>query len=128
MIVVLDSNIWISGLLFRGKPAQAIVRAFSRGHVAICCEMVEEIEEVCARKFSQNAAQVKADLDQLLLGALWVPISGQLHLSRDPDDDIVLECARNAKAHVLVTGDRDLLDLKEFEGTSILTADEFLLR
>jgi predicted nucleic acid-binding protein len=48
-------------------------------------------------------------------------------ICRDPDDDQILSCALSAKADYLVTGDMDLLDLKEFRGTRILTPGAFEL-
>jgi putative PIN family toxin of toxin-antitoxin system len=128
VIVVLDTNIWVSGLLFHGKPARAIAKAFSRGRVAICREIVEEVENVVTRKFAQNIVQVKTDFEELLPRALWVTVRGEVHVCRDPDDDLVLECARTARAQTIVTADLDLLDPKEFEGIHILTAEQFLTR
>jgi len=46
---------------------------------------------------------------------------------RDKDDDDVLACAKDAKADYLVTGDTDLLELKEFSGISILSPRDFEL-
>jgi predicted nucleic acid-binding protein len=45
---------------------------------------------------------------------------------RDPDDDRILECALAASAEVIVTGDRDLLDLGAFRDTPIMTPRQFL--
>jgi predicted nucleic acid-binding protein len=47
-------------------------------------------------------------------------------VERDPDDDRVLECAVTGKADVIVTGDLDLLSLREYEGISIIQVAEFL--
>lgn len=46
--------------------------------------------------------------------------------SRDPKDDMMLEAAVAGAAEYLVTGDQDLLVLKEFKGTRIVTPREFL--
>ena len=48
-------------------------------------------------------------------------------ICRDPDDDQILSCALSAKADYLVTGDSDLLELKEFHGIRILTPGGFEL-
>lgn len=42
MIVVLDTNIWISALFFGGKPEQALIKAFEKAEVAICQQIVDE--------------------------------------------------------------------------------------
>ncbi|MGC2742533.1 MAG: putative toxin-antitoxin system toxin component, PIN family [Candidatus Angelobacter sp.] len=126
MIVVFDTNIWISALFFGGKPEQAILKAYEEDEMAICQQIADEIEEVAIRKFAQQAGQIKDKLERLMVNALWVTVRGELKVSRDPDDDIVLECARNAQAHIIVSGDNDLLDLRQFSGIHILTADQYL--
>jgi len=126
VIVVFDTNIWISALFFGGKPEQAILKAYEEDEIAICQQIAEEIEEVATRKFAQEAEQIKGRLERLMVNALWVTVRGELKVSRDPDDDIVLECARNAHAPIMVSGDDDLLDLRQFSGIHILTADQYL--
>jgi putative PIN family toxin of toxin-antitoxin system len=126
VIVVFDTNIWISALLFGGKPEQAILKAYEEDEIAICQQIADEIEEVATRKFAQQAGQIKDKLERLMVNALWVTVRGELKVSRDPDDDIVLECARNAYAHIIVSGDDDLLDLRQFGGIHILTANQYL--
>lgn len=69
MIVVLDTNIWISGLFFGGKPEQALLKAFEEDTIAVCKQLVEEIEEVAVRKFSQHAGPVRKRLDELTANA-----------------------------------------------------------
>jgi putative PIN family toxin of toxin-antitoxin system len=126
MIVVLDTNIWISALFFGGKPEQALLKAFEEDTIAVCKQLVEEIEEVAVRKFSQQAGPVRKRLDELTANALWTKVLGELKVSRDPDDDVVLECARNSKAQIIISGDNDLLDLKYFEGIPIMSAGQYL--
>ena len=45
---------------------------------------------------------------------------------RDPDDDMVLACAVASRSDVIVSGDNDLLDLKQYKNIRILTATELL--
>jgi putative PIN family toxin of toxin-antitoxin system len=46
-------------------------------------------------------------------------------ICRDPDDDKFIECAIDAKALYIVSGDNDLLTIKEYEGIQIITAKDF---
>ena len=46
-------------------------------------------------------------------------------MSRDPDDDKFIECAVDAEALYIVSGDNDLLDIGQYEGIQIITAKEF---
>lgn len=126
MIVVLDTNIWISALFFGGKPEQALLKAFEEGEVAVCQQLVDEIEEVAVRKFHQRVEHVKERLESLLVSTVWITVPGTLQVCRDPDDDILLECAHKAGAQLIITGDSDLLELVEFRGIRILTAEQYL--
>ncbi len=49
-------------------------------------------------------------------------------ICRDPDDDTVLAVAIAGQAEAIISGDTDLLDLKEYRGIPILSATEFLIR
>ena len=55
-----------------------------------------------------------------------VKISNIQSISRDPNDDKFLATAKAAEADYLVSADRDLLDLKEYEGIKIIDAETFL--
>jgi len=57
---------------------------------------------------------------------LRVELSGNLRACRDPNDDMILECAVVSGAQVIITGDKDLLVLSPYRGTRILTPVEFL--
>lgn len=126
MIVVLDTNIWISALFFDGKPEQALTKAFEEADVAICQPIVDEIEDVAVRRFLRKFETLRPRLAQLLVSVIFVTVRGDLQVCRDPDDDIVLECARNAAAQIIISGDRDLLELQTFDGISILSADQYI--
>ena len=48
-----------------------------------------------------------------------------MNISRDPDDDKFIECAKDADALYIVSGDKDLLVIEEYDGIQIITAKEF---
>lgn len=48
-----------------------------------------------------------------------------IEVSRDPDDDKFIECAKDAGALYIVSGDKDLLVIEEYDGIQIITAKEF---
>ena len=124
MIVVLDTNVWISGLQFAkhyGMPTRAIEKAMSQDVIATCPEIEEEIHRVLTEKFRWESAQTHAALEMVLARAIRVQLHGQVKACRDPKDDMFLECAVRAGAHLLVAGDKDLLVIGEFEGTRIVT-------
>lgn len=85
-----------------------------------------KIEGVSVRKFEQEFEAVRFRFIQLSLNVSFIAVEGTVNVCRDPDDNVVLECARNAQADIIVTGDQDLLGMREFDGISILTADQYL--
>jgi len=128
--VVFDTNIWISGLLWRGKPYQCLLLARARvvQHVycqAIAAELSRKLRQVFG--FSEN--HIRAVLYDLRRISENVEITGDLYaVAKDPDDDKFVECALLAGASVIVSGDHHLLELGEHEGIQILSAAEFIAR
>lgn len=122
MIVVLDTNVWISALEFGGIPDLAVFRALTQDQLAISDFIEAEIVRVLTGKFGREPVELRTQLDEMLLQALWVEVTGRVKgVCRDPDDDAVLETAWKARAGCLVAGDRDLLSLGAFRGTQIIS-------
>ena len=68
-------------------------------------------------------------MSEFLAEAIRITITHEVQgVCRDPKDDHVLECAKKARAHLIVSGDRDLLSLKEFEEIEIITPRQFIER
>lgn len=90
-------------------------------------ENITELEIVSQReKFKKyfNPADVQDLLD-------FIKLIGEIHeindieeVCRDPKDDFLLSLAKISHAHYLITGDNDLLDLKEYYRTKIITIDQ----
>jgi uncharacterized protein len=127
VIVVLDTNVWISALLFGGVPDTALVRALSQDQLAISSYIEDEIMRVLESKFGRDRSVSRAHLDELLAQVLVVEVTGQITgVCRDPKDDAILETAWKANADYLVAGDKDLLALKEFRGIAIIPPAVYL--
>jgi uncharacterized protein len=131
--IVADTNTALSGLLWQGPPRQLIERA-REGAVTLCTSiaLLAELAEVIGR--AQFAARVRAadvsptDLvqDYARLAEIAVPASLPGPVSRDPDDDVVLATALAARAFLIVSGDRDLLELGTFHDIRIVGATDAL--
>jgi putative PIN family toxin of toxin-antitoxin system len=129
MIVVFDTNVWVSALHFalkRGAPRLAIEKAVRECIVAICRPIEDELRRIMTEKFDWEAADVDAAVEAVLPFPLRTNVTGNLHVCRDPNDDMILECAVLAGAQVIVSGDKDLLVMGSYRGIRILTAAEFL--
>jgi putative PIN family toxin of toxin-antitoxin system len=128
--VVFDTNIWISGLLWRGKPYQCLLLA--RGQVVQhvhCIEMVAELSEKLRETFGFSENRIQAVLYDFRRVSERVEIKGQIQVVvDDPDDDKFIECALTAEASAIVSGDHHLLELGSYEGIPILSSAAFLAR
>lgn len=127
MRVALDANIWVSALQFGGTPLRAVAHALEQ-HTVVCCVWIEqEIAVALEQKFGHPQAAIYALLRDYLVSHVNVSFTPSLQgVCRDPKDDMVLECALLGSADLLVSGDRDLLALREFRNIRILTARAYL--
>jgi putative PIN family toxin of toxin-antitoxin system len=130
VIVVIDTSVWISGLQFasaQGVPTQALLKASRHDVIATCDEIENEILRILTEKFNSSQQRANEVLFAMLARSVRVSLRGDIKVCRDPADDMVLECALRAKADLLIAGDKDLLVLKEFRGTRIVTPAEYLI-
>jgi putative PIN family toxin of toxin-antitoxin system len=127
LICVIDSSVWISGLQFGGPPLHALDYALDGHIIALCPAILYEVRTALSEKFRWSAARIR-DLDSsYFANAIDVDVRGRLNgICRDPKDDMVLECAALANADVIVSGDKDLLALGEYEGIRIQTPRAFI--
>ena len=129
MKIVCDTNILISGILFGGKPRE-ILRLCASGTVVNCIspDILKEVEEVLLRpKFGLKETQVYEIIR--LFRDTFTLVSSDRRLSivtADPDDNRILEAALATKADVIVSGDAHLLDLVNWKGIPVISADTFL--
>jgi hypothetical protein len=134
MRIVIDSNVAVSAMLWGGKPL-AIFRLAERQKIVIHTSerLIEEFADVLNRpKFASRLeliGRAAPDLAARLraICAIVVPAAVP-QTARDPDDDQVLAAALTARAEAIVSGDKDLLTLGEFQGIPILPPADFLQR
>ena len=126
--IVIDTNIYISAIFWGGKP-RIIVDLGRNGEVLIftASEIEDEIEEKLKTKFGlsdEESAQILLDFSTFTMP---VKISKKITVvDDDPDDDKFIECAVASRAGFIVSGDKHLLDLEEYEGINIIKAADFL--
>jgi uncharacterized protein len=133
--LVLDTNTVVSALLWHGLPYQLFTRsrAFSLAFFS-SPTLLTELEEVLAypklAKAVTASGLTPAQLLQryLRLATVVQPAPIAPTVLADPDDDHVLACALAAKAELIVSGDRHLLGLHEYQGIPILNTTEALQR
>lgn len=134
MRVLLDTNIWISGLLWGGGPRQIIQLTVSEQIVLYSSKLlIEELQTTLAYpKLQRRLEKLAITAEELLVEVaritqLCQPVTiSDLSSLRDPKDKIVLETAISVPVEVIVSGDEDLLILREFQRIPILTTKQFL--
>ena len=128
MKVVFDSNILIAALLFPGGRAEAAVANILDGvdDLLISRPIIQEVLSVLATKFSrekEELSRVAVVLGEM--GELVEP-SRRLSVFRDEPDNRILECAVEGEAEAIVTGDKTMLAVGEYEGIRLITLADYL--
>lgn len=105
-LVVFDTNIWVSGLLWRGAPYGCLLLARAGAVIpAYCNEMVAELAEKLRTKFAFSDRNVQAVIRDYRQVGRRVEITGQVKVvADDPTDDKFVECALVAGAARIVFG------------------------
>ncbi len=132
--VVLDTNVVLSGLLWHGTPHTLLDRVREGVLTFISSPaLLAELDEAIARpKFDTILARSNTSRERSLaevreLTAVIAPPPLAEPVCRDPDDDAVLALGVAAQVDCIISGDRDLLTLKNFQGIAIVTPAEALL-
>lgn len=128
--VVLDTNVLVSALLFTGKLSK-IVDLWRQGKVIplISRETFEELRAVLEYpKFSLAPDEIQSIIENEILPFFEVvEIKENIRgICRDPGDDKFLACALSGSAHFILSGDKDLIDLKSYKTIRIIKTSEFL--
>lgn len=127
MKIVIDTNVLISGVFFGGFPRKIISSIVGRKLNAYATiEIIDEYEETVQEMIERKQGHIDRSILTPLISTLEIiePVS-DIKISRDPDDDKFIGCAKDAHALYIVSGDKDLLVLEKYENISIVTAREF---
>jgi putative PIN family toxin of toxin-antitoxin system len=128
--ILLDTNIYVSAILFKGKPRLVLQELVDERVLAfISNEILKELEDTLSKpKFKLNNDFVQIVLSEIrdITKLISIsPLNSYLEL-RDRNDYHILEAAYSAKVDFLVTGDKDLLSLKNIPDFKIVPPEEFL--
>ena len=128
--ILLDTNVYISAILFKGKPRQILQELVDERVTAFTSnEILKELEDTLSKpkfKLTNDFVQIVLseirDITKLISTS---PLKNYLDL-RDRNDYHILEAAFSAKIDYLITGDKDLLSLKKISDFKIVSPQEFL--
>lgn len=130
MRILVDTNVLISSMIARGKPYAFVYKLLrSQNDLILSKPLVQEFLRVSSdskiRRYV-TAEDVAKFLRTVMAKAAMVEISSKFTILKS-EDDVVLQTAYDGGADLIVTGDRHLLELKQFRGIRILRVSEAIL-
>ena len=129
MRIVLDTNVFISGVFFSGPP-YTILKAWrdSKIQLIISPDIFREYHRVAEELSSRFPGIDISDILDLLLVKAEMVDSGALEkqVSADADDDKFLACAIAASSQYIVSGDKHLLDVSPYRNVTVLKPRQFV--
>lgn len=126
--VVFDTNVYISAFLTKNGRAEEAYLLAVKGKFQLYASVpiITEMASKLRTKFSWDDEAIKKAVRHISSLATVVKPTVKIDILSDEPDNRILECAKAADVDIIVTGDKHLLFLKEFESCSIVTIAEFL--
>ena len=129
MRIVLDTNVFISGIFFSGPPSK-ILKAWKDNKIQIVLskEILTEYQRV-AEELSAKYSEIDIFpiIDLLTVYGEVVPTKDlSVSICEDPDDNKFIECAISSNCKLIVSGDKHLLNISGFQEIEVLKPREFI--
>jgi uncharacterized protein len=126
--VVFDTNIFISAFVIHGSLAEkAILKIIEeKDSLLISTDIIKEVLSVLSSKFGRDREELSHVAVTLSELAELVKPARHLKILKDEPDNRILECAMYGGADLLVTGDKEILQLREYKGVKIISLREYL--
>ena len=127
--VVIDTDVFVSGLNFKGKPRE-ILDLIWKEEIKVCISLfiLRELEKVLEEVFGWDKERIGSTVERIKDKTIEIQPKVKISVIKEKNDDNrILECAVDGKAQYIVSGDKHhLLPLKEYQGINILSPAEFL--
>lgn len=127
--VVVDTNVMISAIVFGGPPRKVLEMVIGGDiNCSLSFAILDELRDVLQRpKFGFSPEQILTVLDELhSICEILNPPRRIRTIKADPDDNRILECAVEARADSIISGDAHLLELGNYRGIPIMSPSDFL--
>ena len=128
MKIVLDTNIFISGIFWRGSSNKVILN-WKEGKFALIASLgtISEITKVLKDfKIRLPDEMIREWIDLIVRNSIIVEPKEKISIVKDdPKDNIFIETAVAGNADYIITQDNHLLKLKEFRRVKVITPEEF---
>ena len=128
MRIVIDTNVVASAMFFGGKPRK-LLELLEDGRVSayVTEDIVREYGETAEYLLQKYSGDTMLLPLELIVGKMkMIDAKTKVEICRDPDDDKFIGCAMDAKCYYIVSGDKDLLDIEEYDGIQIVKVADFL--
>lgn len=127
--IIIDTNLWISFLITRDFTKLDEIIFSRHGILVFSQELLDEFIEVAKRpKFRRffSASDIEVIIETIQEYADCVKVQTKIEVCRDTKDNFLLSLSVDGNADFLLTGDKDLLQLRKFGETAIITISDFL--
>lgn len=128
MKAVFDTNVLIAAFLTEGLCSGLLIRARKQAfNLVLCDEIIREFGGILIKKFKLTPTDI-SEISTIVSEAaseILHKLSPIPNICRDPSDDMIIACAIDAAADYIVTGDEDLLVLKNYNGIVIINPRNF---
>lgn len=127
MVVTFDTNVLLSATLWDGSVAQKLLFDIIRQGIRIysTIEILSEYQEILKRDFDFSDEEVSGIMEKVLAFVTLIDPKIKVNVVKDdPDDDKIIECALESESKYIITYDKHLLNLKEYNGMRIIKPEE----
>ena len=128
--VVIDTNVIVSGLTFKGQPREVLDLAW-KGEIEVYISpfILKELTGTLKKDFGWSNEQIKDTIQRIKAKTISIRPKIKVSVVKETDDDNrILECAIEGDVRYLISGDKKhLLPLKEYQGIKILSPAQFLM-
>lgn len=128
--IIFDVNIWVSAFISRKMEQQIQAIIFQDAVEVIACnELLEELEQTLQKPKLQkyiSPERVRLAIELVKQSATFINLESTIELCRDNKDDYLLALAKDGQVDFLLTGDNDLLVLRQFEKTQIMKLSDYV--
>ncbi len=127
-LIIIDTNLWLSFLISKSFSNLDKILKKGRAKLVFSEELLKEFVDVASRPKFEKYITSK-DITDLMLSirtyAEFFDVNVVEQICRDPKDDFLIALAKSSKAQYLLTGDEDLLILKNIDRTKVVTITDY---
>ncbi len=129
MRITADTNFLISATQWNYSVAHKLLKRLIKEDIEIFStkEILEEFSDILIRDFRYTSEEAENILQTIMQALTLVEPQRKIDIVKDdPDDNKIIECALESVSEYILTYDKHLLTLREFEGIKIIKPEEFL--